>query len=96
MEIKDKTIGGIVAEDFRTAAVFKKYGIDFCCKGNRSIEEVCAVKKKNPEDIYADLERVTQNATQNIDFKTWDLDLLSDYIEKTHHRYVEEKTVYLQ
>jgi regulator of cell morphogenesis and NO signaling len=46
MEIKDKTIGGIVAEDFRTAAVFKKYGIDFCCKGNRSIEEVCAVKKK--------------------------------------------------
>ena len=95
MEIKDKTIGGIVAEDFRTAAVFKKYGIDFCCKGNRSIEEVCAVKKKNPEDIYADLERVTQNATQNIDFKAWDLDLLSDYIEKTHHRYVEEKTIYL-
>ena len=93
--LEKKTIGEYVAKDFRTAAIFSKYGIDFCCKGNRSIEEVCAVKKKNPEDIYADLERVTQNATQNIDFKAWDLDLLSDYIEKTHHRYVEEKTIYL-
>ena len=34
-------------------------------------------------------------ATKNdssIDFKIWPLDLLADYIEKTHHRYVEEKT----
>jgi len=33
-------------------------------------------------------------ATKNdagIDFKSWPLDLLADYIEKTHHRYVEEK-----
>ena len=27
-----------------------------------------------------------------IDFNSWPLDLLADYIEKTHHRYVEEKT----
>jgi regulator of cell morphogenesis and NO signaling len=34
-------------------------------------------------------------ATKNdsgIDFNSWPLDLLVDYIEKTHHRYVEEKT----
>jgi len=28
----------------------------------------------------------------SIDFNSWPLDLLADYIEKTHHRYVEEKT----
>ncbi|MGE4513734.1 MAG: DUF542 domain-containing protein, partial [Chryseobacterium sp.] len=39
MNIKTDFIGEIVAEDFRTAAIFKKYGIDFCCKGGRTIEE---------------------------------------------------------
>ena len=30
-EIFQKNIGEIVAEDYRTATVFEKYGIDFCC-----------------------------------------------------------------
>ena len=34
------TIGDFVAKDFRTAAIFTKYGIDFCCKGQRTIDEV--------------------------------------------------------
>ena len=44
-----KQIGQFVADDFRTAAIFSRYGIDFCCKGDRTIEEVC---KKN--DIETD------------------------------------------
>ena len=60
MEIKRQNNRRNCGEDFRTAAVFKNTESIFCCKGNRSIEEVCAVKKKNPEDIYADLERVTK------------------------------------
>jgi regulator of cell morphogenesis and NO signaling len=45
MNIKTDFIGEIVAEDFRTAAIFKKYGIDFCCKGGRTIEDACNSKK---------------------------------------------------
>ena len=40
----EKQIGQFVADDFRTAAVFSKYGIDFCCKGDRTVEEVCTKK----------------------------------------------------
>jgi regulator of cell morphogenesis and NO signaling len=93
METLDKkTIGEFVAQDFRTAALFSKYGIDFCCKGNRTIEEVCDKKDIKPEELLEQLNIVL--ATKNdsgIDFKSWPLDLLADYIEKTHHRYVEEK-----
>lgn len=87
-----KTIGEYVAQDFRTAALFSKYGIDFCCKGNRTIEEVCEKKEVTPEDLLNQITEIL--ATKNdsgIDFKAWPLDLLADYIEKTHHRYVEEK-----
>ncbi len=93
-----RTIGSYVAEDYRAAAVFNKYGIDFCCRGGRTIEEVCTKKALNSEELTEELEKVlAQKNGQNIDFKTWPLDLLADYVEKTHHRYVEEKsTVLLQ
>ncbi|MDO5615789.1 MAG: iron-sulfur cluster repair di-iron protein [Cruoricaptor ignavus] len=88
----EKTIGEIVAEDFRAAAVFKKYNIDFCCKGNRSIEDACESKKINPQDIYNALDNLQDTNAENIDYNAWPLDLLADYVEKVHHRYVEEKT----
>ncbi|WP_369764888.1 iron-sulfur cluster repair di-iron protein [Flavobacterium sp. WC2429] len=93
METLDKkTIGEYVALDFRTAALFSKYGIDFCCKGNRSIEEVCEKKDITPEDLFNQITEILATKNENsIDFKSWPLDLLADYIEKTHHRYVEEK-----
>lgn len=90
--MKSRTIGSFVAEDFRTAAVFTKYGIDFCCKGGRTLEEVCEKKAINQGQLTAELAQTLQQQTSNsIDFRQWPLDLLADYIEKTHHRYVEEK-----
>jgi regulator of cell morphogenesis and NO signaling len=94
METLEKiTIGEYVAKDFRTAALFSKYGIDFCCKGNRTVEEVCEKKNITPEELQAQIEIVLNTKSDSgIDFNSWPLDLLADYIEKTHHRYVEEKT----
>ncbi|TDE06188.1 iron-sulfur cluster repair di-iron protein [Flavobacterium hiemivividum] len=94
METLEKiTIGEYVAKDFRTAAIFSKYGIDFCCKGNRTIEEACDKKNIDTNEIMQQLDTVLATKNDNaIDFKSWPLDLLADYIEKTHHRYVEEKT----
>lgn len=94
--IKSKTIGDYVAEDFRTAAVFKKYKIDFCCRGNRTLEEVCDKKSLSLNTLLQDLENALQsNSESGVNFNAWPLDLLADYVEKTHHRYVEEKSVVL-
>jgi regulator of cell morphogenesis and NO signaling len=91
--LKNKTIGSFVAQDFRTAAVFTKYQIDFCCKGNRTIDEVCEKQKIDADVLLQNVYDVLQSESGNtIDFNSWPLDLLVDYIEKTHHRYVEDKT----
>ena len=92
MLTKEKTIGEFVAEDFRAAQVFRKYKIDFCCKGNRTVDEACENKKYQAEDIYKELANVSNLQSGEIDFNSWPLDLLTDYIEKTHHRYVEENS----
>ncbi|MEG0762167.1 MAG: hemerythrin domain-containing protein, partial [Chryseobacterium sp.] len=85
MNTKTDFIGNMVAEDFRTASIFKKHGIDFCNP-----------KKLDAEKIYEEIESLPKNEGNAIDFKSWPLDLLADYVEKTHHRYVEEKTPILQ
>lgn len=88
----NKTIGEMVADDFRAASVFSANKIDFCCKGNRTLDEVCNQKGLDVYDVLAQLEKATESNNSTIDFNTWELDLLIDYIEKKHHRYVEEKT----
>lgn len=92
-----KQIGQFVAEDFRTAAVFSNYGIDFCCKGDRTIEEVCSKNNIDSDELLTKLKEIqSSNSQQSIDYKSWPLDLLAEYIEKKHHRYVEEKTPVLR
>ncbi len=87
-----KEVGQFVADDFRTAAVFNNYGIDFCCKGNRTIEDVCNKNNIDVNELLGKLIEISLLKTdQSIDYKSWPLDLLVDYIEKKHHRYVEEK-----
>ncbi|WP_281233134.1 iron-sulfur cluster repair di-iron protein [Flavobacterium gelatinilyticum] len=94
MKLTSKTtIGEIVADDFRTAAIFTKYHIDFCCKGHRTIEEVC--KKRDIEQtlLIEHIEAAKKSsANQSFDYKTWSVDMITDYITKTHHRYIEEKS----
>ena len=94
MEIlKTQIIGELVAQDYRSASVFKKYGIDFCCQGNRTIIDACTAKEIDVEVVVNGLNAIGNvNNSAAIDFKSWPLDLLADYIEKTHHRYVEDKS----
>ncbi len=92
-----KHIGQFVAEDFRTAAVFSSYGIDFCCKGERSVEEVCQKNNIEVDELLGKLHDVQSSTSQqSIDYKSWPLDLLAEYVEKKHHRYVEEKSPVLR
>ena len=90
---ENQNIGELVAQDYRTASVFKKYKIDFCCNGNRTVADACEKGKIDSSKILSDLEGAMESNVSSIDFKSWPLDLLADYIEKKHHRYVEEKTL---
>ena len=90
---EDQIIGELVANDYRTASVFKKYNIDFCCQGNRTINDACEAKEIDGKLVVADLNALVQSqGAGSIDYQSWPLDLLAEYIEKKHHRYVEEKT----
>ncbi|MDP2385753.1 MAG: iron-sulfur cluster repair di-iron protein [Bacteroidota bacterium] len=87
----EPTIGELVAKDFRKAEIFKKYNIDFCCGGKKTVNQACNDKKvdylmveKELNEIDAIVSRVEQK------FDEWNLDFLIDYILNTHHNYVKK------
>lgn len=92
-EISEPNIGQEVAENHHKAIVFKQHGIDFCCGGKKTLRQVCIEKKLD----YAEL-RKEVNAAGNLissttqDYTSWSPAFLADYIENTHHRYVERIT----
>jgi len=90
--IGNNTIGSLVAANFKAASVFQKFGIDFCCKGNRTISEACASQNLDEGKVEQEILLVLASKEKSvIDYNSWPIDLLADYIEKTHHRYVAEK-----
>lgn len=85
----DKMLGDIVADDFRTAEVFKNAGIDFCCGGKKTLKQACEEKALNLEVIVQQIEEQQTLPISNAqNFKDWPLDFLCDYIVNFHHKYV--------
>lgn len=86
-----ETIGQIAAKDLRKAEVFKKYGIDFCCGGKKTLRQVCAEKGIDASKVEQELQAPIASVTAaSINYGDWSLSFLSDYIVNTHHHYVRK------
>ena len=83
----EQTVGQIVAEDYRAAEVFKKYGLDFCCGGNKTIEEAAATKGVDPNLVKKALTNLAEQPNEHHNYDEWSLDFLVDFIINNHHKY---------
>ena len=86
---REKTVADYVIENIKTAHIFKKYGIDFCCGGSVSLEKACKKKEIDIETIEQELLTVDKIDYMH-DYDKWSLDFLIDYIVNVHHSYVNE------
>lgn len=92
-ELGKKTIGEFVAEDYRSAEVFEKYGIDFCCGGEVPLTAACREKGLDPQTLVREIEAAKSTPlARNEDYAAWDLPDLSDHIIRTHHAWLNENT----
>lgn len=87
----DETLGQIAAKDLRKAQVFKKYGIDFCCGGKKTVKEACAEKGLDVTKVEQELQQADKlPSSRPIPYGEWSPGFLADYIENTHHSYVRK------
>lgn len=87
----NKTIGAIVAADFRTAKVFESHGIDFCCGGKEVLAVTCSKKGLDTATIIGELETLKNGPPeQSQNYSSWAVSFLADYIVNTHHAYLKD------
>ena len=90
MSLLEKTVGQLVAEDFRVAHVFSKFGIDFCCGGKRTLESAIKKANANSDDVLNALLN-TQKVGHSDDYLLQlALPDLIDNIVTTHHQYIRD------
>src|SRR5262245_9694419 len=88
--LKTSTIGDIVANDFRAAGVFERFGIDFCCGGARSVDEACRSEAVDPAEVWRALDALPPAAGGVADPAHLPLERLVDHIVSIHHAYVRQ------
>ncbi|MFU8860450.1 MAG: iron-sulfur cluster repair di-iron protein [Cyclonatronaceae bacterium] len=90
-QLNEYTIAELVTADYRTAGVFRKFGLDFCCGGKKSVAEACEQKQLNTGEVLGEIEQVL-SVPDGITprFNAWSPELLIRYIIDNHHSYVRE------
>ena len=88
--LQDKTVAEMVTENIKTAHIFKKYGIDFCCGGGISLKKACEKYNVDYDLLNNDLINVDQSTSRATNYNSWELDFLTDHIVNVHHSYVAE------
>jgi len=85
-------VSEIVINDYRTAAVFRKYGIDYCCGGKWSLYALCESKGIDTGKVLIELEKATTsiNVSNSLQFDDWNIDFIINYIIHIHHQYLKK------
>jgi len=85
-----KTVRDYALEAPQTIPLFEKLGIDFCCGGNRPLEEACLASNLNIEEVLKSLETALAQAVRpsERELQTGSLAELISHIVKTHHVFV--------
>ena len=90
--IDEKPVGQIVAESYRTLAVFESHKIDYYNKGKQSLREVADEHKIDLQALKNEIaKKKNAQAGEEQHYNSWMLDALSDYIVTTYHRDADQQ-----
>lgn len=85
----DCTLGDLVAERPARARVLERYGLDYCCHGDRTLAAAATAQDLDPEAVAGELAAVTDPSGADVD--ALEPVALVDHIVNTHHAYLHEE-----
>lgn len=88
----DSLVTSIVTGDYRTSAIFRKYGIDYCCGGRIPLQTACERLGLDTDIVLDELNNAIRNiqVSGSTNFANWKVDFLIDYIINIHHHYLTQ------
>jgi regulator of cell morphogenesis and NO signaling len=82
----DTILGDVVTADPSSTRILDRFGIDYCCNGQRSIADACATSDVEVDELLTALD--AGEPGQRADWADLDDAALIDHILSTHHRFL--------
>ncbi|HSE48648.1 MAG TPA: iron-sulfur cluster repair di-iron protein [Terriglobales bacterium] len=85
-----KTVAEIALETPRAASLFEEFGIDYCCGGEKTLQEACNEARVALAEVEAALQEV-RDARESAEARDWSAESLAQlvaHIVNFHHQYV--------
>ena len=92
MTTATQTVREIARKQPASIRVFERFGIEYCCGGQKPLTEACAAKDVDVDTVIAALEAASHN--ENAPVKDWakePLANLAEHIVATHHAYCKDE-----
>ncbi len=88
MDVQGISVAELVRQDSRWIPVFEKYGIDYCCGGEQSLQEVCLRRDIAIEQILQEFQSIAlQLPGSLLHVRYWDVPFVVEFIVRNHHRF---------
>ena len=92
MNLTAKTVRELAVEMPAATRVFERLGIDYCCGGQRSLEEACSAANLPLEEVLDRLQSVAASVKKDEPkWPTGPLAELIDHIKNKHHKYTRDE-----
>jgi len=89
-----KTVRELALEIPDATRVFEKFGIDYCCGGEKIFSEACAAAGLSTDEVLQSLKQAGQTTPlvgETTDWLTQPLSKLTSYIVETHHTFTRDE-----
>jgi regulator of cell morphogenesis and NO signaling len=97
LPLTHRSLGDIVRDDSRAAAVLARFGLDFCCGGHQTLVEAAERREAPVASVVEALLALGDPANEDQAQRRWpELDALTGHIVAEHHRYVRENSPTIQ
>lgn len=83
-------IGSLVEKKPEYANVFEKFGLDYCCKGDRTLKEACDEKKLNINEVLDHLKQI-QTSDGGINWSQMSMKEMIESIIDKYHLYLRQE-----
>jgi regulator of cell morphogenesis and NO signaling len=91
--IAEKTVRQLALESSSATRAFEKLRIDYCCGGDKSLEDACRTANLSLEHVQSALEAAQRESNNKVD-RDWQREPLSEliaHINATHHKFVRQE-----
>ena len=92
-----RPLAEIVLDHSETALVFQKHHLDYCCRGNVSLDQACRDRGIARDEVVRELvEAIEDRLPRELDPRTLASEELIEYIVSRHHEYLRDVLPMLQ